>query len=283
MKLHGTIYIVNLACRGLAGGAGSALLFRGPLPRGTTEVTANMSIFARASAGLTVLVCLGALGCSKGGAASTMLPKGSLSGIGECGGNRVTATDVNGDGRADIEHVKRGDRLYCTRADMNFDGKFDVERFYEEDGVGVAQERYDFDFDGKLDQLAFYEDGELVRKELDTNFDNTIDTWLWCSAGWVVKAERDSQRDGRVDVWERYAEGVMTEAEYDENNDGRVDRWDSFRNGKLVLTRYDDNRDGEPDRSHEMPLQSLGPADDVLRCESATQNEVAALLGRSRL
>ncbi len=252
-------------------------------PGGTTEVTANMSIFAHGSAGLAVLVCLGAFGCSKGGAASTTLPKGSLSGIGECGGNRVTATDVNEDGRADIEHVKRGDRLYCTRADMNFDGKFDVERFYEEDGVGVAQERYDFDFDGKLDQLAFYENGELVRKELDTNFDNTIDTWLWCSAGWVAKAERDSQRDGKVDVWERYAEGVMTEAEYDENNDGRVDRWDSFRNGKLVLTRYDDNRDGKPDRSHEMPLQSLGPADDVLRCESATQNEVAALLGRSRL
>jgi hypothetical protein len=74
----------------------------------------------------------------------------------------------------------------------------------------------------------------------------------------------------------------MVEAQYDENNDGRVDRWDSFRNGKLVLSQYDDNQDGEPDRSQETPRQSLGPAEDALRCESATEAEVATLLEGSR-
>jgi hypothetical protein len=242
-----------------------------------------MSNFAHGRAWLATMACLAALGCSQSQSAATTLPSGSKGEGGACGGNRVATSDVNEDGRADIEHVERGGRTYCTRVDMNFDGKFDVERFYEDDGVLVAQERHDFDFDGRLDQISFYQDGELVRKELDTNFDNTIDTWLWCSGGWVVKAERDRQRDGKADVWESYAEGVMVEAEYDENNDGQVDKWDSFRNGKLVLSQYDDNRDGEPDRSHEMPLQSLGPADDALRCESATKAELANLLGRSRL
>jgi hypothetical protein len=242
-----------------------------------------MSNFAHGWVWLTTVLCFSLLGCSKGGTSATTLPDGSKGEGGACGGNRVSATDVNEDGRVDIEEVQRGGRTYCMRADMNFDGKIDVERFYEDDGVQVSHERHDFDFDGRLDQLSFYEDGKLVRKELDTNFDNTIDTWLWCSSGWVVKAERDRQRDGKADVWETYAEGVMVEAEYDENNDGRVDRWDSFRNGKLVLTQYDDNRDGEPDRSHEMPLQSLGPADDALRCESVTTAELATLLRRNRL
>ena len=283
MKLHGTIYIVNLTGVGLPEGSGKPYYIGDSAPRGPHEVAANMSNFAHAWAWLTILVCLAPVGCTKSATTATTLPSGSKGEGGACGGNRVTTTDVNEDGRADIEQVQRGGRIYCTRADMNFDGKIDVERFYEEDGVRVAQERHDFDFDGRLDQLSFYRDGQLVRKELDTNFDNTIDTWLWCSGGWVVKAERDRQRDGNADVWETYTQGVMVEAEYDENNDGRVDRWDSFRNGKLVLTQYDDNRDGEPDRSHEMPLQSLGPADDALRCESAAEAEVATLLGRSRL
>lgn len=242
-----------------------------------------MSNFAHGTAWLTILACLGMTGCNKSQLTATTLPSGSKSEIGECSGNRVIATDVNDDGRVDIEHVQRGGRTYCMRADMNFDGKFDVQRFYEDDGVGVEQEHHDFDFDGRLDQLSFYREGQLVRKELDTNFDNTIDTWLWCADGWVVKAERDRQRDGKADVWESYTQGVMVEAEYDENNDGRIDRWDSFRNGKLVLTQYDDNRDGEPDRSREMPLQSLGPSDDALRCSSAAKAEVAMLLGGSRL
>ena len=246
-------------------------------------MSVNMSNFAHGWVWLTTVLCLSLLGCSKGGTSATTLPDGSKGEGGACGGNRVSATDVNEDGRVDIEEVQRGGRTYCMRADMNFDGKIDVERFYEDDGVQVSHERHDFDFDGRLDQLSFYEHGKLVRKELDTNFDNTIDTWLWCSSGWVVKAERDRQRDGKADVWETYTQGVMVEAEYDENNDGRVDRWDSFRNGKLVLTQYDDNRDGEPDRSHEMPLQSLGPADDALRCESVTTAELATLLRRNRL
>jgi hypothetical protein len=283
MKLHGTIYIVKLREVDLPGGPPSAYSWCTQVFGGPREVTANMSNSAHARVGLAVLASLMALACAKGGSTATTLPSGSKGEGGVCGGNRVTATDVNDDGRADIEHVERGGRTYCTRTDMNFDGKFDVERFYEEDGVSIAQERHDFDFDGRLDQLSFYKDGVLVRKELDTNFDNTIDTWLWCGGGWVVKAERDRQRDGKADVWETYSQGVMVEAEYDENNDGQVDRWDSFRNGKLVLTQYDDNRDGEPDRSHEMPLQSLGPADDVLRCESTTQAEVATLFGGSRL
>jgi hypothetical protein len=206
-----------------------------------------MSNFAHAAVGLAILACLPSLGCSQ--SPSSTLPRGSMADAAECKGNQVTATDVNDDGR------------------VNFDGKVDVERFYEADGEHVAQERHDFDFDGRLDQLSFYEDGQLVRKELDTNFDNTIDTWLWCGNGWVTRAERDRERDGRVDVWEVYAQGLITEAQYDDDNDGRVEKWDSFRGGKLVLTQYDDNRDGEPDRSHDMPLQSMGPADDALRCE----------------
>ena len=283
MKLHGTIYIVNLSGGRLACGARSVLLLWGSGLGGPHEVTANMSNFAHGWVWLTALVCLATAGCKQGNTSATTLPDGSKGEGGACGGNRVTATDVNQDGRADIEEVQRGGRPYCMRADMNFDGKFDVERFYESDGVRVAQERHDFDFDGRLDQLSFFREGELVRKELDTNFDNTIDTWLWCAGGWVVKSERDRQRDGKADVWETYTQGVMVEAEYDENNDGQVDRWDSFRNGKLVLTQYDDNRDGEPDRSHEMPLQSLGPADDALRCASAAEAEVAAILERGRL
>ena len=158
---------------------------------GLHEVTANMSNFAHGRLWLASLACLAMGACNKRDSTATTLPDGSMGEGTACEGNRVTATDVNEDGRADIEHVQRGGRPYCTRADMNFDGKFDVERFYEADGVKIAHERHDFDFDGRLDQLSFFEEGELVRKELDTNFDNTIDTWLWCEGGWVAKAERD--------------------------------------------------------------------------------------------
>jgi hypothetical protein len=234
-----------------------------------------MSNFAHARVGLALSACL-VVGCQK--SPSSTVPHGSQAAAAECKGNQITATDVNGDGRIDIEHIGRNGRRFCTKADMNLDGKVDVERYYEGDGVRVAQERHDFDFDGRLDQLSFYEDGQLVRKELDTNFDNKIDTWLWCGDGWVVRAERDRQRDGKVDVWEVYQDGLITEAQYDDDNDGRVEKWDSFQGGKLVLTQYDDNGDGEPDRSHDMPLQSMGPANDALRCESTSQAEVASSL-----
>lgn len=240
------------------------------------RVGANVSNFAHATVGLAALAFLPSMAC-RGGSSRT-LPTGSRAQTAECGGNQGTATDVDQDGRVDVERFRRNDRLFCTTADMNFDGKVDAERFYAADGMQIVLERYDFDFDGRLDQLSFYEDGQLARKELDTNFDNTIDTWLWCGNGWVTRAERDRQNDGKVDVWELYEQGVITEARYDDNNDGRVEKWDTFRGGKLVLTRYDDNGDGEPDRSHDMPLQSMGPADDALRCEGAGEARAASLM-----
>ena len=115
----------------------------------------------------------------------------------------------------------------------------------------------------------------LTRKELDTDFDNAIDTWLWCSGGWVSRSERDRESNGRVDVWEAYEEGLIVEASYDENNDGRPENWDVFRGGKVVLTKYDDDGDGKPDRTDEMPLLSMGDADDALRCERANEAEIA--------
>lgn len=243
---------------------------------GGHRVTANVSDFAHAVVGIAVLAML-PLGACRGSSASTV-PTGSKAEVGPCEGPRAVATDVDRDGRVDVEEIHRNGRRFCTKADMNFDGKIDVERFYGSDGVQIAQERYDFDFDGRLDQLSFYQDGQLVRKELDTNFDNTIDTWLWCGNGWVVRAERDRQRDGKVDAWEVYEQGLMTEARYDDNNDGRVDKWDTYRGGKLVLTRYDDSGDGEPDRSHDMPLQSMGPADDALRCEGTSEGEASSMM-----
>jgi hypothetical protein len=242
-----------------------------------------MSQFARTRVWPALALGLLAAACAKQSSIRVSLPKGSMAAIEECAGNRMSSTDVNEDGRPDVEQVERGGRLHCMRADMNFDGKIDVVRFYDADGVGVAEERYDFDFDGRLDQLSFFEAGEVVRQELDTNFDNTIDTWLWCSNGWVTRAERDRQRDGRADVWETYEQGVMVEARYDDDSDGQVDRWDSFTKGRLVLTQYDENEDGNPDLAKEMPPQSLGPADDALRCTRASTDEVAKLLGGSPL
>jgi hypothetical protein len=118
-----------------------------------------MSNFAHAAVGLAIVACLPSVACHQ--SPSSTLPRGSMAEAAECKGNQVTATDVNEDGRVDIEHVGRGGRRYCTKADMNFDGKIDVERFYDGDGEQVAQERHDFDFDGRLDQLSFYEGGQL--------------------------------------------------------------------------------------------------------------------------
>ncbi|MCZ6807199.1 MAG: hypothetical protein O7F08_09625 [Deltaproteobacteria bacterium] len=232
-----------------------------------------MGIFARALFGLAAAACLPAMGCAKG--SSQSLPSGSRMEAVECSGKEVTLIDVNEDGRADIEHFGRNGRRFCSKVDLNFDGKIDVERFYEADGEQVAHERHDFDFDGRIDQLSFYEDGRLTRKELDTNFDHAIDTWLWCGDGWVSRSERDRRSNGRPDVWEVYDQGLIVEASYDDNNDDRPEKWDVFRGGKLVLTKYDDNGDGVPDRTDEMPLQSMGPADDALRCERVEGAEIA--------
>lgn len=237
-------------------------------------MSGNTRFFATATVGLAAVACLVASACARGGRASA--PKGSLTEAVACEGKQIERIDVNEDGRADIEHVVRGGRRVCTKADMNFDGKIDVTRFYENDGVTVAFERYDFDFDGRVDQLSFYENGVLVRKELDTTFNNSIDTWLWCEDGWVSRSERDRKANGQPDVWEAYDQGLIIEARYDENDDGRPDRWDVFRGGKLVLTKYDDDGDGEPDRTDEMPIHSLGPADDALRCEPTTAGQIAS-------
>ena len=262
----------NRVCRGLALPLGSTLFFNSGAA-GETKVSVNMSISAHAAMGLAAVACLHLGACNRGSARS--LPRGSDMAATECRGKEVSGTDVNEDGRADIEHISRNGRRLCSKADMNFDGKTDVVRFYGPDGRTVAHEQHDFDFDGRVDQLSFYEGGELSRKELDTNFDNAIDTWLFCSGGWVVRSERDRRHDGKVDAWETYVEGVIVEASYDENNNGRPDRWDVFRNGRLISTQYDENGDGKPDRTEEMPLQSMGPADDVLRCMQVEVAEVA--------
>jgi len=273
MKLHGTIYIVKLSGSGTCAALLVApIIIRLRFP-GEAKVSVNMSIFARAAFRLAVAACLVVSGCAKG--SSRSLPSGSKMEAFECSGKEVTRTDVNEDGRADIEHVRRNGRRFCSKADMNFDGKTDMERFYEADGERVAHELHDFDFDGRIDQLSFYEDGRLTRLELDTSFDNAIDTWLWCSDGWVSRSERDRRSNGRPDVWELYENGLVVEASYDNNNDGRPDKWDVFQGGKLVLTKHDDDGDGVPDRTDEMPLQSLGPADDALRCERVEEAEIA--------
>lgn len=233
-----------------------------------SKVPENTRNFATGLLCLLALIGLGATACNKDSRGS--LPGGSMGEASSCKGSAATQTDVNGDGRPDIEHIARGGRPYCMRADMNFDGKVDVERFYEESTGVVSHERHDFDFDGRIDQLAFFENGQLERKELDTNFDNNIDTWLWCENGWVVRAERDRRSDGLPDVWEIYESGLLSEAKYDDNHDGKIERWDSFENGKLAVTKTDTNNDGEPDRTDHMPQQSLGPADEPLRCEIDT-------------
>ncbi len=271
MKLHGTIYIVKRLGQVLARLARSTLSLRESGFPGEAKVSENMSILVGAVFGLAAGACLMAPGCAK----SSSLPSGSKTEALSCDGREVTQTDVNEDGRPDIEHVGRGGRRFCSKADMNFDGKMDMERFYEGDGKTVAHERHDFDFDGRIDQLSFYEDGRLVRKELDTNFNNAIDTWLWCADGWVSRSERDRRSNGRPDVWEVYEQGLIVEASYDDNNDGRPEKWDVFRGGKVVLTKYDDDGDGKPDRTDEVPLLSMGPADDALRCEPVEQAEVA--------
>ena len=107
-----------------------------------------MSNFAHAAIGLAVVACLPSVGCHQ--SPSSTLPRGSMAEGAECEGNQVTATDVNEDGRVDIEHVSRNGRRYCTKADMNFDGKVDVERFYDGDGEQVAQERLYFLLDVRL-------------------------------------------------------------------------------------------------------------------------------------
>ena len=230
-----------------------------------SKVPENTRNFAMRLLCLLAFVGLGAAACSRDSRGS--LPRGSMGDASTCKGGAATQTDVNGDGRPDIEHIARGGRPYCTRADMNFDGKVDVERFFEESTGEVSHERHDFDFDGRIDQLAFFENGKLKRKELDTNFDNNIDTWLWCDSGWVVRAERDRRHDGLPDVWETYESGLLSAANYDDNHDGKVERWDSFERGRLVVSKTDTNNDGEPDRSDYMPQQNLGPADEPLRCE----------------
>lgn len=273
MKLHGTIYIVKPGPAGYLPALLVDLILITLRFPGEAKVSVNMSIFARIALGLVVLTGLTAFGCAKG--SSRSLPSGSNMQVFECDGKEVTTTDVNEDGRADIEHFGRNGRRFCSRADMNFDGKMDMERFYEADGEQVRLELHDFDFDGRIDQLSFYENGRVTRKELDTSFDNAVDTWLWCSDGWVSRSERDRRSNGRADVWEVYENGLVVEASYDNNNDGRPDRWDVFRGGKLVLTKYDDNGDGVPNRTEEVPLQSMGPVDDAFRCEQVQKAEIA--------
>lgn len=205
-------------------------------------------------------------GC--GGKGGSTLPAGSLADRMECKDTgQVAATDLDGDGRADVVHVFSDGKRQCSRMDLNFDGKVDLSRFYAADGETAVVEQHDFDFDGRVDQLSFFDRGALSRKELDTNFDNIIDTWMWCGGGWVTRAERDRMHTGRPDTWETYEEGLITEASYDNDNDGKPEKWEMFRKGKLIVYRQDTNHDGEPDKTEEIPLQDVGPADDALRCE----------------
>lgn len=270
----------NGPCGGLARCSKPTLFLESP-PLGVPKVSGNTSVLRIAVSGLAVAACLGTYGCSQ--RAKGTVPTGSKVGAQVCDGKDKERIDVNGDGRADIEHVMRNGRRVCTKADMNFDGKVDVERFYESDGVTLAHVRHDFDFDGQVDQLSFYEDGRLARIEMDTTFNNSIDTWLWCTEGWVSRSERDRSANGKPDVWEGYDKGLIVEASYDENNDGQPDRWDVFRGGKLIMSKHDDSGDGQPDRTDEVPLRSLGPADDALRCEpvEVAENMAASTSGSS--
>jgi hypothetical protein len=181
-------------------------------------------------------------------------------------GADVNATDVNGDGRDDIRHVRVDGVRRCTEIDLNFDGQTDLTRFYASDGETVVREEHDFDFDGRLDQITFFEDGRIARKELDTNFNNHIDTWLWCEGGRVERAERDRRGNGEVDTWEFYENGLLAQAAYDENNDGKPERWELFREGRLAEVRRDTTFDGKADQKERVPANEAGPADEPLRC-----------------
>ncbi len=269
MKLHGIIYSVKSATpldlRNHAAGfyASSAQSLGGPKVLGNTS-----KILFRSRIPLLIL-SLVAAACSQDGAEAAARGTELVA----CAGDERAEVDVNGDGAIDVREFYRKGKRVCVQSDLNFDGQWDVERFYDGSGVVVAHERFDFDFDGRIDQRSYYENGRLVRIELDTNFDDAVDTWLWCTQGWVARAERDRHSDGAVDVWEDYNDGLIVEARYDEDRDGLPERWELFRDGRLVLVKYDDNADGQPDRTDEIPVQSIGAADDALRCEAKAAAE----------
>lgn len=130
--------------------------------------------------------------------------------------------DANGDGRAEMVQVLKGDREICRTADLNFDGKNDRTTFYDESGE-VRKVESDFDKDGIVDEIALFEAGELREKQRATTLDGRLDTWDFFDKGLVARTERDENGDGVIDQWWEYPSRGCPLIHVDTDGDGRPD------------------------------------------------------------
>ncbi len=130
--------------------------------------------------------------------------------------------DANGDGRAEIVRVMKGELELCRTSDLNFDGKVDRTSYFSPSGK-LRRLEEDFDRDGIVDEIGIFKEGVILEKHRATTLDGKLDTWEFFENAQLTRTERDENGDGVIDQWWEYPSRGCPLIHVDTDGDGRPD------------------------------------------------------------